>query len=239
MGDLVYDPNHPDLLHRAWVDAVGIGDIAANGWVLLNSERNVLDMLVTDTEDGWVYGDPPSMSDRTGWDVLADHAKSIGATDVIYVHHHSSVESGGLCRDATEFVTSGAIALNDLGLQMRAAFICNATELEGVLQLEKQSRSNLDNPIAEGLRLRKQFAERDDIDPEDRATILAAIDNTVNSLAGAEEPDMDLIMRASKIAQRRMLGNLGFTPDSKPTPEPKRDPFSLPSINVADIKYMN
>lgn len=233
---MIYDPNDPVSLHRAWEDHCGFGDKHGNGWVFLNDDRVVLDMIATDFDNKWVFGPDPDDTGKSGFDVIIEHARSIDARNVLIMHHHRESDDFGPCDELPNFAQTVTATLDDADIQVRGILICTASRLDGVMYAQKVDKAELmAGTVIEGLRMRKMIADRTDITEHEREIIIAAIDNTLEVLVGVARVDVDLMREATEIAARKAIQNVM----QDVPPEQKRDPFALPSINISDIKYMN
>lgn len=129
----IYDPDDLEGLVDLWLSDVG-GPYAGrryNGFVLLNDEREILDMFVTDVEDEAIDGD----DEANGYDIIVDRIQQTpGTTNVICMHGHTTDVPDGPCPGMLEFAGSLVIELATRAkVTFRFIVVLKGTTLDGVL----------------------------------------------------------------------------------------------------------
>jgi hypothetical protein len=148
-SNYIYDPDDIEGLVEHWFSDVG-GLYAGrkyNGFILLNDEREVLDMFVSDVEDEALLDED---QDRNGYDILVDRVlETPGANHVICMHGHTTDVPTGPCFKLEEFAGTMVI---ELATRAQTTFhfvvVLRGNKLDGVLTA--QLPTPLMNMLLEG-----------------------------------------------------------------------------------------
>lgn len=235
----VFDPNNVPAFVDRWMSEVGnlYRGCKYNGWAMFNSNRELVDVYITDVNDKWVdLGSDPEDHPDGAWGLVLERIKASGATNVINVHAHLASEDPGPCASMVDFVASAVRNFDiatDEEVRFRGSIILHGDELDGALFSSHPRMLAPSDPRIQMAQMLLPIVRKKAQDGDVTAQgVLPVLDQ----IANGEHPPLDDLAGAIALMEAALEDESRIIVPPKPM---ILDPLGLPLYDPNDKRFLN